>query len=108
MYLVPAYDYSGNRRPLHRLAEGDLIEWKRNGSRGFKAGRVTCIVPEKKQPIRVMPYTSPDGGYSGERERWIGRDRVMRVYEQDGRTRRQPRPEDQNTASTANVGETKE
>ena len=103
--LARAFDESGNRRPTYRLEEGDLIEWKRNGERGFKFGRVTALCERdvsgesRKCPIRIMPLDQakdPTGG----RDRWIGRDAVMRIYERDGKTRKQPRPEDQPTAQT--------
>ena len=81
--LTPAYDMSGDKRPMHMLEEGDLIEWKRNGERGFSYGRVTCVIPESKRCIRIMP-TDKTWNVTGARERWIGRSAVMVVRDRFG------------------------
>ncbi len=99
---VQAYDASGNNRPFFLLEEGDVIEWKRNGHAGFCHGRVTCIAArspsgeERSKPIRILPLNR-FGGYhpTGERERWIGRNAVMRVYERDGKSWKLPDEFDQ-------------
>jgi hypothetical protein len=88
---VPAYDDGGNLRPLHRLEEGDLIEWKRNGQTGFRWGRVTCLLDPRgsARPVRIMPYLPDKSGPTGDRDRWIGLGAVMRVYDKKGE-RKQP------------------
>jgi hypothetical protein len=95
--LTPAYSADGNARPLHQLEEGDVVEWKRNGSSGFLLGRVTALVEkghglERRQPIRIMPIRREDLGWSG-RQRWIGANSIMRIYERDGKTRKPPHVE---------------
>lgn len=84
---APAYDDTGDRRPLHKVEEGDLIEWKRNGSTGFACGRVTCLLDPRgsARPIRIMPYMTDKSGPTGGRERWIGLRALMRVYDREGK-----------------------
>lgn len=96
MFLTPAYDHTGKARPLHRLAEDDVIEWKQNKSRGVVWARVTALLdgPDRRATIRIMPLDR-ELNMTGGRQKWISRNVVMRVYEPDGRTRKEPRPEDQ-------------
>lgn len=86
--MTPAFDETGNARPLHELNVGDLIEWKRNGSTGFRRARVTGLAPKRSKPICIEPVTRDDKP-SGERERWVGIGAVMHVYDRNG-TRKRP------------------
>lgn len=97
---VHAFDITGRSKVLHKLEEGDLIEWKRNGSIGFKWGRVTALQwPSAHLPpkVRIMPYTDDKSGPTGERERWIGVRSVISVYDPRGHRKQ---PLDASTTST--------
>lgn len=91
---VAAYDANAITRPYHQLDEGDIVEWKRDGSRGFQFGRVTALVAknidgsDRRAPIRISPLDAQRSA-TGARERWIGRNSVMRIFDSRG-IRKQP------------------
>jgi hypothetical protein len=74
---------------IYRLEEGDIIEWRQNGSSDLKRGRVTALQSkggrdqDRVKPIRIAPIGINSAAIGG-RERWISRWVVVRVYDSAG------------------------
>jgi hypothetical protein len=60
---------------IYRLEEGDIIEWRQNGSSDLKRGRVTTLQSkggrdqDRFKPIRIAPIGINSAVIQG-RERW--------------------------------------
>ncbi len=61
--LVHTYDPTGYERVQFEICPGDVLEYKRNGFRGFRKGTVLEIV-SKKKPLKIQPVDR-DGSPSG-------------------------------------------
>lgn len=84
--LVKAYTDSGTARVPHELDEGDIIEWKHDGARGFKWARAVAVIPDHPK-VKIRPLFKEGSGFvvTGARERWISLPTIMAVYDSQGR-----------------------
>jgi hypothetical protein len=80
--LIPAFDPAGIKR-LHKLEEGDIIEWTTKGHTSPEFARVTCLYPERDRPIRIMALNAKLE-YAGSRQKWITSAGVRRVMDPRG------------------------
>jgi hypothetical protein len=81
--LVRAYDHTGDKRPMHHLEDGDLIDWKRNGATGFQRARVVAAI-NNHDKVKIRPADATTNNPTGERERWIKLPSIMYVFDSKG------------------------
>jgi hypothetical protein len=86
--FIRAYDSSGTNRPWHRIEDGDRIEWKRSGSRGFARARVLHIDPVGRLTIRPVDAAGQDVPFA--RARNIMAPAVAYIFDQATGRRREP------------------
>lgn len=92
-FFVRAYDSGGDKKPWHPIFEGDRIEWKRDGFRGFARAQVNGFCTSGK--LQISPVTIDGDLVHGARRRWITARTVAHVYDPATGQRRQPaRPQD--------------
>ena len=83
---VLAYDHSGHTRCSHEVEPGDIVEWKRQGTRGAYRCEVQSAwrAPSGRTMLLVI-LLSHDGTVLGERpiKKITGR-HILAVYKRDG------------------------
>ena len=73
---VIAYDETGNHRVPHEIGVGDILDWKRDGYRGFVRGQVFMLNENTRCIcITVLLSKSARG-----RTTWITDRNILRVY----------------------------
>src|SRR4029453_13551666 len=84
-----AYDSSGTNWPWHRIVDGDRLERKRSGSRGFARARVLRIDPFfGRLTIRPVDAAGQDVPFA--RARNIMAPAVAYIFDQATRRPREP------------------
>lgn len=88
---VMAYDHTGTARCAHPVEPGDIVDWKRNGTRGsFKCEVQRVWRSPGGSTMLLVALLSHDGVIIGERplKKITGR-QILGVYKADG-SRKEP------------------
>lgn len=88
---VMAYEHSGHTRCAHHVEPGDLVDWKRNGTRGsFKCEVQRVWRSPGGSTLLMVALLSHDGIAIGDKpiKKITGR-QILAVYSRDG-TRKAP------------------
>lgn len=77
---VKAYDASGNRRVPTRIAVGDIVEWKRQGTAGVFRCRVLALSRDDRAKLRIRVQLLSHDGAPVHAQRYITEQRILRVH----------------------------